>query len=107
MRRGNIQEYNFIRAHSVIFFRHIATDGTLQGPNFDHLSVLQNAVSMDITASGGIRDKSHIDRLKKMGLFRRFYRIASVDEINKINAFYHTTVTGILPEKWNKSVCVI
>lgn len=52
-----------------IIYTDISTDGTLQGPNFDHLSRLQKTVSMDITASGGIRDKGHIERLREMGLY--------------------------------------
>lgn len=71
---SQVHYVDFAREMEQIGLRHliytdIATDGTLQGPNFEHLSVLQNAVSMDITASGGIRDKRHIDRLKKMGLY--------------------------------------
>ena len=52
-----------------IIYTDIATDGTLQGPNFAHLEALKNAVSMKITASGGIRDKGHIDSLRAMGLY--------------------------------------
>ena len=52
-----------------IVYTDIHTDGTLNGPNFEHLSMLQKAVSMDITASGGIRDISHIKKLKEMGLY--------------------------------------
>jgi len=52
-----------------IIYTDIQTDGTLQGPNFDHLAKLSAAVSMDITASGGIKNKEHIDKLKAMGLY--------------------------------------
>jgi phosphoribosylformimino-5-aminoimidazole carboxamide ribotide isomerase len=52
-----------------IIYTDIQTDGTLQGPNFEHLENLSRAVSMDITASGGIRNKEHIDKLKAMGLY--------------------------------------
>ena len=52
-----------------IIFTDIDCDGTLAGPNFDQLAALQNAVSCNIIASGGIRDISHIERLVKMGLY--------------------------------------
>lgn len=52
-----------------IIYTDISTDGTLEGPNFSHLEILRNAVSMKITASGGIRDKGHVDRLKEMELY--------------------------------------
>lgn len=38
----------------------ISKDGTLQGPNIDMLKALKNEVSIDITASGGIRDINNI-----------------------------------------------
>ncbi len=52
-----------------IIYTDIQTDGTLAGPNFDHLEKLSKAVSMDITASGGIKNKEHIDRLKAMDIY--------------------------------------
>lgn len=52
-----------------IIFTDINCDGMLSGPNFEQLAALQNAVSCHITASGGIRDITHIQRLKEMGLY--------------------------------------
>lgn len=52
-----------------IIFTDIDCDGMLSGPNFEQLAALQNAVSCHITASGGIRDIMHIQRLKGMGLY--------------------------------------
>lgn len=42
----------------------IQTDGTLQGPNLDMLKKLRSHVSMEIIASGGIRDLQHLMDLK-------------------------------------------
>lgn len=47
----------------------IARDGTLQGPNVEMLETLSKHVSMDIVASGGIRDIQNIKDLKKIGLY--------------------------------------
>lgn len=52
-----------------IIFTDIDCDGMLDGPNFEQLAALQQAVSCRITASGGIRDISHIEQLKSMGLY--------------------------------------
>jgi phosphoribosylformimino-5-aminoimidazole carboxamide ribotide isomerase len=52
-----------------IIYTDIETDGTLSGPNYDHLAQLQRCVSCDITASGGIRDLSHIKTLLSMGIY--------------------------------------
>jgi len=52
-----------------IIFTDIDCDGTLLGPNFEQLSMLQNVVSCNIIASGGIRDTEHIKKLTEMGLY--------------------------------------
>lgn len=52
-----------------IIFTDIDCDGMLGGPNLEQLADLQKAVSCRITASGGIRDITHIQKLKEMGLF--------------------------------------
>ena len=46
-----------------IIFTDISKDGTLNGPNLEMLKELKNAVAMDITASGGIRDLKNIQDL--------------------------------------------
>ena len=52
-----------------IIFTDIDKDGTLTEPNFTQLGVLLERVGTDITASGGIRDISHIRRLAEMGVY--------------------------------------
>lgn len=52
-----------------IIFTDISKDGTLSGPNVDMLENLKKAVNIDITASGGIRDITHIETLAKMNLY--------------------------------------
>lgn len=47
----------------------ISKDGTLMGPNVDMLKELKKNVSMNITASGGIRDIDNIKELNKIGLY--------------------------------------
>lgn len=52
-----------------IIFTDISKDGTLSGPNVEMLDNLSKAVNIDITASGGIRDITHIETLSKMHLY--------------------------------------
>ena len=52
-----------------IIFTDIATDGTLKGPNISMLKRLKQQVSVNIIASGGIKDISHIHSLKELGLY--------------------------------------
>ena len=52
-----------------IIFTDISKDGTLAGPNLEMLKKLQESVSMQIIASGGIRDLSHIQALKDLGVY--------------------------------------
>ncbi len=52
-----------------IIFTDIDRDGTLTEPNFEQLSSLQKSVSIKITASGGIKDISHIKKLAEMKLY--------------------------------------
>lgn len=47
----------------------ISKDGTLEGPNVEMLKELSEAVNMDITASGGIRDIDNIKDLNYLGLY--------------------------------------
>lgn len=54
---------------SNIIYTDIATDGTLEGPNLEHMRRLKETVSCKITASGGVRDLSHIRALAKLGLY--------------------------------------
>lgn len=52
-----------------IIFTDIATDGTLNGPNLTMLKHLKENVSIQIIASGGIKDLSHIRLLKELQLY--------------------------------------
>ena len=52
-----------------LIFTDISKDGTLEGPNFAQLKALQQAVSCQIVASGGIRDINHIRALADQGLY--------------------------------------
>ncbi|WP_026889343.1 1-(5-phosphoribosyl)-5-[(5-phosphoribosylamino)methylideneamino]imidazole-4-carboxamide isomerase [Clostridium beijerinckii] len=47
----------------------ISKDGTLEGPNVEMLKELKKTVSIDITASGGIKDIENIKELKSIGLY--------------------------------------
>jgi phosphoribosylformimino-5-aminoimidazole carboxamide ribotide isomerase len=51
-----------------IVFTDISKDGTLSGPNFEQLAALQEAVSCDIVASGGVTTLEDVRRLAGMGL---------------------------------------
>ena len=52
-----------------IIFTDISKDGTLAGPNLEMLKALSQAVSLDIIASGGIKDVSHIKQLADLNLY--------------------------------------
>ncbi|WP_430535226.1 1-(5-phosphoribosyl)-5-[(5-phosphoribosylamino)methylideneamino]imidazole-4-carboxamide isomerase [Listeria rocourtiae] len=52
-----------------IIFTDIAKDGTLEGPNLEQLQALQQAVSIDIIASGGVSDKQDLEQLSALGLY--------------------------------------
>lgn len=52
-----------------IIFTDISKDGTLSGPNFEQLTEINNAVSCNITASGGVTNIDDITALKKIGLY--------------------------------------
>lgn len=47
----------------------IAKDGTMMGPNIEMLETLSKEVKIDIVASGGIKDISHIKALKALNLY--------------------------------------
>lgn len=47
----------------------ISKDGTLEGPNLEMLKKLKEAVSINITASGGIRDIDNIKDLMNINLY--------------------------------------
>ena len=52
-----------------IIFTDIDTDGALSGPSYSRLEELQNAVSCQIIASGGVSCSEDLVRLHEMGLY--------------------------------------
>lgn len=52
-----------------IIYTDISKDGTLSGPNLEQLDEINNAVSCDIIASGGVTDINDIKALKSLGLY--------------------------------------
>ena len=54
---------------ATIIFTDIGRDGMLAGPNLEQLAALQNAVSCDIVASGGVTDLGDIQALRDLGLY--------------------------------------
>ncbi|MDO4465787.1 MAG: 1-(5-phosphoribosyl)-5-[(5-phosphoribosylamino)methylideneamino]imidazole-4-carboxamide isomerase [Bacillota bacterium] len=52
-----------------IIFTDISKDGTLAGPNLEMLRNLKESVTINITASGGIKDISHIEQLKNLDVY--------------------------------------
>ena len=52
-----------------IIFTDISKDGTLTGPNIEQLVEINNAVSCDITASGGVTKIADILALRDKGLY--------------------------------------
>lgn len=53
----------------VLIFTDIAVDGTLSGPSFKRLQLLQKSVKCNIVASGGVTNLDDIKRLRDMGLY--------------------------------------
>lgn len=49
-----------------IVFTDISKDGTLAGPNLDMLEQLKRHVSLDIVASGGVKDIGDIEALRRL-----------------------------------------
>ncbi|MBC6975658.1 1-(5-phosphoribosyl)-5-[(5-phosphoribosylamino)methylideneamino]imidazole-4-carboxamide isomerase [Bacillus sp. Xin] len=52
-----------------IIFTDIAKDGTLEGPNFEQLQLLQTAVDIRIVASGGVCSLQDVQKLKDMNVY--------------------------------------
>lgn len=52
-----------------IIFTDISKDGTMMGPNMEMLRNLKEQVSMNIIASGGIKDIHHIKLLKTLEIY--------------------------------------
>lgn len=54
---------------SCLIFTDISKDGTLSGPNLEQLAAINEAVSCDVIASGGVTNLSDIKALKELGLY--------------------------------------
>ncbi|NMM65575.1 1-(5-phosphoribosyl)-5-[(5-phosphoribosylamino)methylideneamino]imidazole-4-carboxamide isomerase [Clostridium sp. P21] len=52
-----------------IIFTDISKDGTLQGPNLEQLEKIQNSVSCNIIASGGIKSIEDLKVINQMGIY--------------------------------------
>lgn len=52
-----------------IIFTDISKDGTLMGPNFAQLQLLQEEVSLRIIASGGISSLQDVEQLQAMNMY--------------------------------------
>ena len=52
-----------------IIYTDISKDGTLSGPNLSQLEEINNSVSCNITASGGVTNLDDIVRLREAGLY--------------------------------------
>ena len=52
-----------------IIYTDISKDGTLSGPNLEQLSRINEAVSCDIIASGGVSSLEDIRSLRSLGLY--------------------------------------
>jgi len=54
---------------TTLIFTDISKDGKLAGPNFEALAALQQTVSCNITASGGVTTLQDVEALAKMSLY--------------------------------------
>lgn len=54
---------------SCLIFTDISRDGMLTGPNFDMLSTLNQTVSCNVIASGGVSNLSDIEELRDLDLY--------------------------------------
>lgn len=52
-----------------IIYTDISKDGTLEGPNLSELESINNSVSCNIIASGGIADIEDIKAIKRLGMY--------------------------------------
>lgn len=73
-----------------IIYTDISKDGTLTGPNIAHYKALQQAVSIDIVASGGVSSQNDLKELAKLNLYgaivgKAFYSgKISIDEMLEV-----------------------
>ncbi|MDR1053853.1 MAG: 1-(5-phosphoribosyl)-5-[(5-phosphoribosylamino)methylideneamino]imidazole-4-carboxamide isomerase [Planctomycetaceae bacterium] len=53
---------------AAVVYTDIAKDGMLEGPNFDEMVTMRNAVSFPVVASGGIASIDDLKKLKELGI---------------------------------------
>lgn len=71
---SNIQAIDLIKrletiGVQTIVYTDIFKDGMLEGPNFEELSTIDNATSIDVIASGGVTTMKDIEKLKTMNMY--------------------------------------
>jgi phosphoribosylformimino-5-aminoimidazole carboxamide ribotide isomerase len=54
---------------AAVVYTDIAKDGMMQGPNYDALAGMRDAVRLPVIASGGVSDAEQVGRLAGMNLF--------------------------------------
>lgn len=54
---------------STLVYTDISKDGMLTGPNFEMLKALNDTLDLNIIASGGMADESHLDQCAEMDLY--------------------------------------
>lgn len=52
-----------------IVFTDISKDGTLTGPNFEQLAILQKSVGIRLIASGGVASIQDVKKLNDMNIY--------------------------------------
>lgn len=52
-----------------IVFTDISKDGTLAGPNFEQLAILQKSVGIRLIASGGVASIQDVKKLNDMNIY--------------------------------------
>lgn len=62
------KQMEFVGVETIIY-TDISKDGTLSGPNISQLEEINNSVSCNITASGGVTNLDDIVRLREAGLY--------------------------------------
>ena len=78
-----------------IVYTDIFKDGMLQGPNFEELSLVDQATSIDVIASGGVTTKEDISKLEKMNMYGAIIGKALYDG----NLIFEELVGGTVNDK--------
>ncbi|MDR1925598.1 MAG: 1-(5-phosphoribosyl)-5-[(5-phosphoribosylamino)methylideneamino]imidazole-4-carboxamide isomerase [Planctomycetaceae bacterium] len=70
---------------AAIVYTDIAKDGMLEGPNFDEIATIQNAIPLPIIASGGISTLEDVKKLKSLNIPACIIGKALYEEKIKLN----------------------